>query len=123
MHKPWGEAEPTAERVARNQSTFREANEQIAGSAQELMPTADRIPFICECPNPRCTAIARLSLADYERVRSRGDTFFAVPGHEVCEVDGEEVAKIVARETAFTLMQKLGRAGEIAHELDPRGPA
>ena len=53
-------------------------------------------------------------------VRSRGDWFFAVPGHEVCVVDGEEIAKIAKRYDAFTLMEKVGYAGEVAKQLDPR---
>jgi len=112
--------ELTTERVARNQSRFRAANEGIERSAAELVPDAERVPFICECPDPTCAAVALLSTVDYEQVRSRGDWFFAVPGHEVCVVNGEEVARIAARHDAFTLMEKVGRAGEIAEQRDPR---
>ncbi len=112
--------ERIAERVASNQSRFRQANEQIEQTAQELAPSLGRIPFLCECPEPRCTAIARLSLADYEAVRSRGDWFLAVPGHETCVVDGAEVARISERHDDYTIMQKVGEAGELAERLDPR---
>jgi hypothetical protein len=88
--------------------------------AEELVPDAEQVPFICECPDPRCASVARLSLVDYEMVRSRGDWFFSVPGHEVCMADGEEIAKIVKRYPAFTLMEKVGHAGEVAEQLDPR---
>jgi hypothetical protein len=114
------QAELTIERVARNQSTFRDANEDIERRAEELLPGAEKVPFICECPDPGCTSVALLSLVDYEMVRSRGDWFFSVPGHGVCVVDGEEVAKIAKRYDAFTLMEKVGDAGEVAKELDPR---
>jgi len=112
--------ELTTERVARNQSTFREANEDIERRAEELVPNAEEVPFICECPDPGCTSVALLSVVDYEMVRSRGEWFFAVPGHEVCVVSGEKVAKIARRYPAFTLMEKVGHSGEVSKRLDPR---
>jgi hypothetical protein len=39
----------TAERVAENQSRFREANEQIELAA-ERVPLLVTVPFLCECP-------------------------------------------------------------------------
>jgi len=114
------QTELTTERVARNQSTFRDANEGIERDAEALVPDADQVPFLCECPDPACTSIALLSFADYEMVRSRGDWFFSVPGHEVCVVNGEEVAKIAKRYRAFSVMEKVGHAGEVAEQLDPR---
>jgi hypothetical protein len=72
------QTELTTEGVARNQSTFRDANEEIERLAEELAPGAEQVPFICECPDPGCTSIVRPSLVDYEMVRSRGDWFFAV---------------------------------------------
>jgi hypothetical protein len=114
------QTELTTERVARNQSTFRAANEDIERRAEELVPDAEQLPFICECPKPACTSVALLSLVDYEMVRSNGDWFFAVPGHEVCVVNNQEVAKIAKRCKGFTLMEKVGHAGEVARQLDPR---
>lgn len=112
--------ELTTERVARNQSTFRTANEDLERRAEELVPDAKRVPFICECPDPSCTSVALLSLVEYEMVRSRGDWFFAVLGHEVCVVNDDEVAKIAKRYDTFTLMEKVGHAGEVSKQLDPR---
>src|SRR3954468_23490475 len=114
------QTELTTERVARNQSTFRDANEAIERRAEEIAPDVDEVPFICECPDPGCTSIALLPLVDYEMARSRGEWFFSAPGHEVCVVSGEEVAKIAKRYDAFTLMEKVGRAAEVSKQLDPR---
>jgi hypothetical protein len=113
-------AEVTAERVARNQATFREANEQIERKADELRLGFESVPFICECPDPGCTSILRLSLVDYEMVRSRPEWFFSVPGHEVCVVDGVPVAEPVKRYDKFLVMQKIGEAAAVAARLDPR---
>jgi hypothetical protein len=118
--------EQTADRVAKNQSTFRDANEQIERFAEQISgeepgaASAERFPFICECPDERCREIVRLSLVEYETVRSQGHWFFAVPGHEECVVDGEAVAKVVRRQDEYSLMEKVGRAREVAEELDPR---
>jgi hypothetical protein len=114
------DVEVIAERVAHNQSAFREANEQIEASALEIGAADRRLPFICECPERACTAVTQLSVEEYEHVRSRGIWFLAVPGHEVCNVAGETVAKVAERHETFTLMEKLGQAGEEAAELDPR---
>jgi hypothetical protein len=114
------EPDVTADRVAQNQSVFREANEGIEKSAEQIGVDARAIPFICECPDRRCTSLTRLSLLDYDRVRSSGRWFLVVPGHEICVVDGEEVAEVYERNNDFTIMQKVGRAGEVAEELDPR---
>jgi hypothetical protein len=110
----------TAERVARNQSTFRDANEHIEKRAAELLGDSSSIPFICECPEPTCTSIAKLSLVEYEMVRSHGEWFLAIPGHETCLVDGEHVARVERRYANFSLMEKIGRARDAARELDPR---
>jgi hypothetical protein len=111
----------TAERVARNQSAFRGANENMAAAADRLLDEGAMAPFLCECPDRSCTAIARVSLADYERVRLRGDLFLVVPGHEVCVVDGVEVARVAQRHDAYSVMEKIGEAGEVARAEDPRG--
>jgi hypothetical protein len=61
----------TAERIGRNDSAFRDANEQISAKAKELRTADDRlIPFICECADEECTSIIQLNLAEYEDVRN-----------------------------------------------------
>ena len=115
------QVEQTAERVALNQSTFRDANERIEQAAEELVAELPAVPFICECPDRACTQIVRLGLIEYEMARSRSEWFFVASGHEVCVVDGETVAKVKQEYGGrFTIMEKLGDAGAAARELDPR---
>ena len=114
------QVELTAERVAHNQSTFRNTNEELKAAAERLVPEAEKVPFICECPDPICKSVTLLTPAEYETVRSRGDWFLVVPGHEVCVVDGVDVARIERRHDTFSVMEKVGRAGEQAEQLDPR---
>jgi hypothetical protein len=114
------DTELITERVARNQSTFRDANEQLEERAAAIGVNARALPFICDCPDPDCTTVALIAREEYERIRSRGAWFFAVPGHEVCIVDGVDVAKIVERRDAYSLMEKVGEAKAIVEQLDPR---
>lgn len=109
-------------RVAESQSTFREANERIEKAADRLLHDGEPLPFICECPERDCVAIARLKRDEYEGVRGKGDRFFVVPGHEVVEVEGETVARLGQRFERFSIMEAIEGAGERARELDARPP-
>ena len=70
----------SADRVTKNDVTFRDANERIYGSALEYKVT-EAIPFLCECADPACTAIIRLSADEYRRIRADARWFFGAPGH------------------------------------------
>jgi hypothetical protein len=112
--------ELTAERVARNESVFRLANESIAATARHLGAELERIPFICECPRPGCTTVVPLSLDEYEHVRAEGAWFLVALGHEVYDVDGVAIARKQEQHATFSLMEKIGTAGVVSEELDPR---
>jgi glutamine synthetase len=108
------EFEPTtAERIGRNDAVFREANEGIAEAAEEYRPDG-RIPFICECAEPTCTEIVRLTLEEYQQVRSDPRTFLNAIGHQVA---ARGWGKVVAEEPGYVVVRKIGRAGEVAAEL------
>jgi len=59
----------TAERLAGNDATFREANEHIAERA-ETYRVDGLISFICECAEESCTEIVRLTMDEYAHVRA-----------------------------------------------------
>lgn len=108
------------EGVTKNDATFREANERIYGSAREYDVT-DAIPFLCECADPACTAIIRLSGDEYNRIRSDPRRFFNAPGHAEPYVASLEV---VERHATYEVVAvKGGRPAEIAERLDPRARA
>jgi len=108
--------ELSQERIARNDATFRSANERIAESAVEY-EMGERIPFICECADPDCTQIVQLSLHEYEAVRENSRHFLNVPGHEVA---GGPVVQVVADKEDYVVVEKLAHAGEVAERLDER---
>jgi hypothetical protein len=108
----------SAERIAANEATFRDANERIRERADEL-EFADPVPFLCECGEAGCRDILRLSLPEYESVRRAGRThFFVLPGHE--EIPGEN-GRVHERNDRFVVIEKTGDAAGVAAERNPRG--
>jgi hypothetical protein len=114
----------TEERIARNDSLFRDANEHIRAKAREHGTAEEQaVPFICECADEHCTKIVQLSLSEYEDVRTDSRQFLTVFGHERFE----GLVEVVVTNHNHLVVRKSGRAGEIAEALDRRldgdGPA
>lgn len=107
--------ESREERIARNDATFRAANEQIADYAGDH-GFVEQVPFICECATESCLMVVDLSLGEYEEVRSSPTRFFVAPGHQVSEGHVD----MVDDRDRYVLVEKNGRAGEIVKDLDPR---
>jgi hypothetical protein len=107
-----------AERVAQNDATFRDANEQISRRA-DAYGLDGLIPFICECAEESCTTIVPLSLDEYEDVRTDSTHFLNAPGHHVA---AQGHARVVEDHGRYVVAEKIGRAGEIVRELDDRTP-
>ena len=108
-----------AERIARNDATFREANERI-GSVAEEIGIEGCVPFICECADPDCTEIVQLSLEEHEAVRAAATLFFNTPGHQTA---AQGYVRVVDENDRYVVVEKIERAAEVATELDPRTPA
>ena len=104
----------TEERKAHNEALFREANESVRAVQADLgLPPSRPMPFICECDDPQCKTIVRLTQADYEAIRAHARRFFAAPGHEMTE-------HVIAEYPDYDVVEKSGIAGEIAEATDPR---
>jgi hypothetical protein len=107
----------TARRIAENESRFRDANEQIEAAVLRHEADASTLPFVCECGRPRCMRIIRLSVDEYERVRVDSRYFLCAPGHEIV---GENIGRVIRENDTYVVFEKLGAAGEVAAERDPR---
>ena len=107
----------TARRIGENESRFRKANEKIEDAALRLEPNANTLPFVCECGRADCLQTLRLSFRAYEQAREKGTYFACAPGHEIT---GDGIGRVVRRTSSFVIMEKLGVAGAVADELDPR---
>jgi hypothetical protein len=103
------------ERLARNEAFFREVNERIMDVASGLGGGETAYEFLCECSDPQCTQRLTLRPSEYEHIRANGARFVVVPGHQEPEIE-----KVTEREPAHLVVEKDGRAGEIAAQLDPR---
>lgn len=107
--------EPRAEKIARNDAVFRDANDEIAGvAADHGLADGRPVPFVCECSDPRCATVISLTLAEYRRVRSNPRWFAHAVGHEAA-LPG--IVRTVETHDRYALVEKVGRAGEVATRL------
>jgi len=103
----------TQERIAINQSRFREANEPIELAADN-MELLGPIPFICECadrPAGRSSASPSRSTRTCERTRASSS---APPAIRQSVETGAGV--VIDHADGQVLVEKVGVAGEIAAE-------
>ena len=72
--------------------------------------------FICECGRVGCTEKLRLTIEEYEGVRSGFDRFLVAPGHVV-----EGVETVAEEHDDYLVTVKYGMAADVAEATDPRG--
>ena len=106
-----------ARQIAENEARFRTANEKIEDARLRLGADPITVPFVCECGRIECLETVRLTIAEYESVRSDGTCFVCVPGHEIT-VGG--VGRVVQETRSYVVVRKTGIAGDVAEQLDPR---
>ncbi len=103
-----------AARVAENESIFRRANEELERRFREI-GVDDLTPFLCECGDARCTKTVRLSLDEYEDVRSRAATFAIVPGHQILVAE-----RVIEEHGRYDVVEKIDIGRSVAEAQDPR---
>ncbi len=99
------------ERAAKNQSLFREVNERI----EDLSSSSAFTAYVCECLDTECEQAVSMTGEEYEHVRSDGNRFFVLCGHQLGDL--EEIVETADR---FLVVEKLGRGRRVAMRLDPR---
>jgi hypothetical protein len=111
--------DPAQERQAQNETLFREVNERVEELAVGLtsVPQTDDFSsaFVCECGSETCVEPVRTTRSEYEAVRSNPGRFLVLPGHE-----DPAVERVVERHERYWVVQKVGEAGDLAIEDDPR---
>ena len=99
------------QRAARNESLFREVNENIARLDEQLGSSYAPPAFICECSSDACTDHVPVDEETYRRVREHPRRFIILPGH----LD-ETLESTVETHAGFLIVEKKGAAGEIAEQ-------
>jgi hypothetical protein len=103
----------TERQEARNQTLFRDLNEQI--SHITISMNGDLVGFICECSDMSCMQVVELTKKEYEEIRSVATWFPVKPGHETPDIE-----VVIEENERFAIVEKVGYAGVIAEDRDPR---
>jgi hypothetical protein len=104
----------SVEQAAKNEATFRNANERLEEKAEELELGERLTPFLCECEDEHCTEVLLLRRSDYEDVRAHPRRFIVVPGHQ------EDDDQLIRGETDLAVIEKHGEEGRLVEQQDPR---
>jgi hypothetical protein len=105
----------TAEKIARNNALFREANDQIESAATEYgFETDQHVPFICECSDRQCVEVILMTLGEYGHVRSNPRWFAHAVDHERRV---EDAVAPVEDHSGYLVIEKINHAGEVARRL------
>jgi hypothetical protein len=104
----------SVERLAKNESFFRQVNERIKDVADGF-EDGQIYEFLCECSNPGCTERIELTSEEYESVRADATRFVLARGHAAPQIE-----QVVEREDKHDLVEKRGLAARIASRLNPR---
>jgi hypothetical protein len=110
-----GQVSSREERVARNESTTREINEQIE-QAHEAAPTEGPVRVVCECGREDCDRVIAITIAEYESVRADPRQFAVARDHVLADLE-----QVVAETDRYTVVAKReGTPAAVAIEEDPR---
>ena len=102
------------QRIAANESAFRDVNEAIA-RGQWPGEQDDPASFRCECARFGCNELLKLTPREYEAVRAHPRHFVVLPGHELPEAE-----TVVERRPSYLVVEKIEAAGRAAEEADRR---
>ena len=106
------------EAVVLNEARSREQNERVRSSNAAHSWVDPPVPdWSCECGWEGCAQPIRVALEDYEAVRAVPTRFLVVPDEAHV---AREVERVVERHDGYWIVEKIGAAGALSAELDPR---
>jgi hypothetical protein len=105
-----------ARRIGENEALFRHLNERVEQINRSFSSLTNSMNVVCECGDIACLERFDVSIPVYEQVRAEPTHFFALPGHEIPEVE-----EIVISGDGYNVIAKLpGGPAELARETAPR---
>jgi hypothetical protein len=101
-------------RIAQNEDRARSFNEELEREPRRR--DADGVAeFVCECGNAECSQTIEMPIAEYEGVRRNPKRFVVALGHRA-----DDVEVVVEKRPSYTVVEKVGRPGDMAEDLDDR---
>jgi hypothetical protein len=111
--------EEDALRVARNESLYREINENIRGLNEAFAEILDApSAWLCECADTNCAETMEMTTEEYEEVRAHPTHFAVLRGH----VD-PVIEQAIEEHREYVVVQKIGAGEAFAAATDPRRTA
>ena len=101
------------QRAARNESLFREVNENIAQLEEQHGDTTTEPVFVCECANGDCADRLAVDPETYHRVRLEARRFLVVPGHQ-----DPQIERVIETHPDYLIVEKTGTAGQVAEPTE-----
>jgi hypothetical protein len=109
-------SEEDALRAARNESLYREINENIKGLNEAFAEILDASStWLCECADADCAEAMEMTTEEYEQVRAHPSRFAVLRGH----LD-PVIEEVIAEHPRYVVVQKIGAGEAFAAAHDPR---
>lgn len=109
------------QQMAENETRFRVANETLLEKWHDMdFRESQELLFLCECGYMECKEIIRLTIAEYEGVRSDPNTFALVPGHDDRPTEQVITESVVVKNDRFAVVRKWPANREATERTDPR---
>lgn len=81
---------------------FREVTERIRDVSQSWAEASEPVEVLCECGNGECSELLRLTIADYDEIRSAPNRFMLLRGHDSAELP------VIERINGYSIAERRG---------------
>lgn len=103
-------------RAARNQSLFRAVNEKLKVVEPPFEDVTTTYVVTCECADLDCVETVEVGREHYAQMREHPRRFVVLGGHVYPEVE-----RVVEERDGYVVVEKAGRAGELAAAARQQG--